>query len=868
LPSRVVWIARACFVFLLLFGPLGCRSSSTPNPAEDFTKVRSDFLQGNLVLAQQKAAEASDKLMAREPAWSLKFRLLDAEILSFQGRSADVVSVLSDQKQHFPEVGDPAIKRNMLLSLAHARLGQTAQSDAELHEAERLSAASHSDLDGEILRTRGILETRRDQQANAEDSYRRSLAIARAKKDQFLEASDLLNLGFVALHIEHYGEALDKFDASSQIARAIGAHIILQTDLGNAGWTYYRLGDFEKALASFQQAEEQAKTLGATDNQILWLNSAGLSLYQLGDLKQAQRYYEDSLQAAEASHNTTLAGEAHTTLGLLLLKTGQVVQAKAHADEALRSAQKVGNNEPEAVLLEGLIAVHQGERAEAQRLLAQVYHDAAQMPSLRWQAENAFANMYAEQHQGQKAVQWYRKSISTFEAQRASVEDEESKLPFFANGDALYRDYAEFLIALHRSDEALQLLDLARARTLEEGLGAAPQLSRSQQATMHRVVTDKKATLRLAAASPEAATSEELNPTRLDAQAVARKLNATILFYSLGPQKSYLWAIQGGATHLFILPQESEIVSRVKSYEATVLKSADPLRDANAEAEWLYSTLVGPAESLIHERSRVFVIPSGILSGLNFETLLKPSPEGPRYWIEEVSITNANSVRLLSRYAASIASNHAPKIGAGRLLLIGNPLSTDSEYPPLPNAAAEVASIQRYFSPNERTVLTQADAVPSAYAANRPEQYSYIHFVAHGTASSLSPLDSAVVLSPSPSRPDDFRLYARDVVQQPLRARLVTISACYGSGLRTYAGEGLVGLSWAFLRAGAHHVIGTLWEINDAATPQLMDQLYRELAAGKEPDQALRLAKLSLLHSQGVYRKPLYWAPFQLYAGS
>ena len=101
--------------------------------------------------------------------------------------------------------------------------------------------------------------------------------------------------------------------------------------------------------------------------------------------------------------------------------------------------------------------------------------------------------------------------------------------------------------------------------------------------------------------------------------------------------------------------------------------------------------------------------------------------------------------------------------------------------------------------------------------------------MAHGTASRSDPLDSAIVLSPPPDNPDNFKLYARDIMRYPLHARLVTISACYGSGLRAYAGEGLVGLSWAFLRAGAHNVIGALWEVNDASTPLLMDHLYGDL---------------------------------------
>src|SRR5207245_997353 len=117
------------------------------------------------------------------------------------------------------------------------------------------------------------------------------------------------------------------------------------------------------------------------------------------------------------------------------------------------------------------------------------------------------------------------------------------------------------------------------------------------------------------------------------------------------------------------------------------------------------------------------------------------------------------------------------------------------------------------------------------------------------------------VLSPPPEHPEDFKLYARDIVKQPLNASLVTISTCYGSGVRTYAGEGLVGLAWVFLRAGSHNVIGALWQADDVSTPLLMDKLYSGLQAGKPPDIALHAAKLALIRSPNIYRKPFYWAP-------
>jgi CHAT domain-containing protein len=151
---------------------------------------------------------------------------------------------------------------------------------------------------------------------------------------------------------------------------------------------------------------------------------------------------------------------------------------------------------------------------------------------------------------------------------------------------------------------------------------------------------------------------------------------------------------------------------------------------------------------------------------------------------------------------------------------------------------------------------------------SNPENFAYLHFVTHGIASQTQPLESAVILSEEGGA---YKLYAREIVKHPLQAELVTISACNGAGTRAYAGEGLVGLSWAFLRAGARRVIAALWEVSDSSsTPQLMDELYQGLDRGEDPATALRNAKLSMIRlgNHSVFVKPFYWAPFQLYAGS
>ncbi len=720
----------------------------------------------------------------------------------------------------------------MLCSLAHAHTGQQEIADRELEEAQNLAEASHSQLEGEVLQTQGVIDTRRNHFTEAGTQFRESLSLARRRNDRLLEASDLLNLGWLALQSEHYDEALDWFNASSAIARSIQARVILETDLGNVGWALYKLGDFEKALTNSQQAEEQARILGASVNRIEWLNNAGLCLYRLGDLNGAEAYYRKALEAAETLNSKELIADAHTWIGFLYFDRGRLDAARTEADKALAAARSLNDQatELDPLFLEALLDARQRQNPSS---LLNLDQEATDTPSLRWEIQNSIGDFYMGRHDLPQAKLWYGKSIALFETQRNAVQDEELKLPFFANGDALYRDYADLLIESGKPEEALEFLDVSRARTLQEGLDPKKGASRT-------------------------APDRPVSP-----QSVARRLHATILFYSLGPEKSYLWAVTPNRIQMFTLPREADIEARVQRYQKAILRSSDPMREANDDGRALYDTLIAPAASMTPDGSRVFVIPDGSLNGINFETLLAPGPGGPHYWIENVTVTSANSIHLLS--GVSIG---APAPDARNLLLIGNPILPSPEYDNLPNAAAEISDISTHFSPDRRTVLTQAAAVPAAYAASHPDRYAYIHFVAHGTASRLSPLDSAVVLSAEPQDPLSFKLYARDIVRQPLRARLVTISTCYGSGQRAYAGEGLVGLSWAFLRAGSHNVIGALWQVNDASTPKLMDRLYAELQNGVGPDAALRTAKLSLIHSGSVYRKPLYWGAFQLYSGS
>jgi CHAT domain-containing protein len=406
-------------------------------------------------------------------------------------------------------------------------------------------------------------------------------------------------------------------------------------------------------------------------------------------------------------------------------------------------------------------------------------------------------------------------------------------LPFVANGSNLYLSYMTYLIHEGRVEEALKVLDQGRAETLAERLIATPMLRGDE------------------------AFRAPFHPSER-----ARRLNAVILTYCLQPGTSYLWAIDARSIHFFRLPGKETLIPLIDSFNRAVLSSRDVLAQQDAPALSLYRYLVEPANRIIPPGGTVFIVGDEGLYSLNFETLLT-SNERPHFWIEDVNIINARSLSLLPAGPPPFQAGASQK----RLLLLGEPINNHQEYERLPHAREEIASVAKHFSPSRRVVLTGLEATPDAYLLSQPADYAYIHFVTHAVANNVDPLDSAVILSASADVAQTYKLYAREILNQRLHADLVTISACYGSGIESYSGEGLVGLAWAFLRAGSHNVVGALWEVSDASTPLLMGDFYDGLVGGSSPAVALRSAKLNMLHQGGIFRKPFYWASFQLYTG-
>lgn len=786
-----------------------------------YQQATGDFEGGNLPRALNEARAGAFDFRS-QPEWAVKFSLLSAEVLIWQGLYKDGLDLLEAQT---PASDELMVKRKSLQSLANTYLQHFDLAESQAAEAEQLAIAKAPARLADVYLSRGMLEVKLGDYSHASQYYSQVIRLSRAQNREFLELAGLGNLGICNVWQRHYDRAIDLFTAVAETGRARHNLLQVQKASGNLGWCYRRLGNHEKALELYTQAESLAAQVGMPTSQRDWLEAIGTIYLEQHDSASAEPFFQQSLVIARQLGDRASTAIVLTDLAMVSVEQGRLDDAERYNHEALSLEEEAhsriwldSSNETEA-----LIQQARGNFAGAAKLLRKVIDDSGDDVSLSWESEAMLAEIYAAQKHDAEAEAQYRRALATVDAARAALGDEEFRLSFLTTAEDFYNSYIDFLISHGRAKDALQVAEHSRARTLAEGLGL-------------------KAQTRKGSFQPES---------------IARRAHGVVLAYWLKPVRSYLWVVTPQRVEAIALPPAGQIKDAVHAYSHALMGPRDVLQTANPIGQQLYSMLVAPAQKRIAHGSRVVIVADGALHALNFETLLVPGDK-LHYWIEDAVVTNTPSLGLLA------ASEAGHKPGNGRLLLIGNPLAADAEFPPLVQAKLEMQTVQRHFAPTQCTSLEGKQATVRAYLSSGPGDFSYLHFVTHGTASRVAPLESSIILSPEG---EEYKLYAREITSRPLHAELVTISGCYGAGTRAYTGEGLVGLSWAFLRAGAHNVVAALWEVNDTTTPQLMDDMYNRLQNGAAPAEALHSAKLGMLHSQGICRRPSYWGAFQCYTG-
>lgn len=807
----------------------GCHKTTSPESA--YARIQQEIRHGDLDIALVELDRASKEYGTKSEEWKWRFRVLTAQDFVYRKEYKHSLDTLHEDIPSSLRSSDVAVLKYMVEGIAFRYAQELDESEKRFANAASLAGAFQPKLLSEVLNNQGALNIDRGDYSSAEAILRQALSLSRQYPNQVQEADALGNLGLVATKQGHFDEAIDWNQAALNLSRSLGLKANIGIIFGNMGWSYFQLGDSQNALTLYKQAADESESRKLLAYQAYWLTGVANSYYAQHNYEAAEAILTQALRIARGLDEKTSLIECLNDLTAVALETGRIELAMQYNKEAT-DMERDGLDQSgvlDSQLVRARIQASERNFPEAETLYQGIISNKKAQTTLKWESQARLAKVYDDEGKASLAEREYIQAISTIEAARNALNREEFRLTFLSSSIEFYEDYVDFLVAHGRSGDALRVAELSRARTLAEGLSS----------------TDEAVRLTAVAVRP---------------QQVAQWVGQTLLFYWIGQKQSHLWVITPTKTAYFKMPKASEIEPLVKAYRSA-LRDLHDAGDAGSDAgKKLYATLVEPAKKLIPQGARVILLPDPSLSALNFETLIVPDPQ-PHFWIEDVTLTTASSLTLL----ASSAGRPATKEKS--LLLVGN-TETVEPFDPLPQAADEMKRVERYFPDSKREVLEGKQATPSAYLNSNPERFAYLHFVTHGTASVTRPLESAVILS---REGDSYKLYARDIVKHPLTAQLVTISACEGAGKTAYSGEGLIGLSWAFLRAGAHNVIGALWEVNDSAAPQLMDSFYGELNRGQDTAAALRTAKLSLLHSkdaQSVFKKPYYWAPFQLYAGS
>lgn len=690
--------------------------------------------------------------------------------------------------------------------------------------------------------------TGNDQQALAH--YRRCVALSHRANKKRTQAYALTDIAAIYRTRGGHSETLDQYNRVLELYRQIGDRRGQAIVLNSIGDLYSELGNKRRALTFYQQSLLLARASGDRDFEGATLYNAALAARDSDDLERARGYAEQAVQLVETlrtyvtgpDHRSSYFASVHRYYGL-------------YVDLLMRlDRQRPGEQYATAALLAS-------ERGRARSLLEIFDEDGTDL----------------------------RRGVEQALLERERVLEQ------------MLRDKARQQM-LFSGDAETETEAAEAARELRE-LTAEYQLVQSQ----------------IREQSPRYAALTQPSPVTLkDIQDELRDENTALLEYSLGEEKSYLWVVTASSLASYELPARAVLEASAREVYRllTSRQSADGKIDAAyqasvAAADEVYEEkalelsrmLLAPASSQLGDR-RLLITTEGILQYIPFDALPLPEAqpgEGLPLLVSRHEVVSLPSMSMLislrrerthSKPARGLAAVLADPVYEGsdpRVPLAGQyllartappgPESVLNALPTLRNmvgfdAASGIPRLRRTSDEAEAiTSLATSDQVMMAtgFEASREtainpllRQYQIVHFAAHGLINSKHPELSGIILSlvnKEGGRADGF-LQLHDIYNLDLSAELVVLSACNTGLGEDVAGEGLVGLTRAFLYAGSKSVVASLWKVDDAATAELMRHFYGAmLKDGLPPAAALKSAK-EAMRRQKRWHQPYYWAGF------
>ncbi|MDX6304594.1 MAG: hypothetical protein QOI77_1563 [Blastocatellia bacterium] len=762
------------------------------------------------------------------------------------------------------------------------------------------------------------------------------------------QAGALIGLGFVEYRrgewqqaIKFHTEAQALIDDRAEPTRAGQIEVGLAESLSDSGLP-------EKGLPHYLRALQYYQSIGKPDYVAYVEYAIGCTQYLLGNYTEAIAQFEQTL--GKVKDDSLQAAQAHEYLGRVYVAKHESALALQHLQIALPAYIRAHNPREagQAIALMGQVYQQQGRLEKAERF----YEEALTTFRTLSDRINESATLYAlgslelKQNHLNKAEDRLRESIDVTENVRRVSTSSDLTIAFSASVHDRYTTYIECLMRKHQAKpeqdfavKAFQTSELGKARSLAELLrstqtnlapGLDPQLAQREKSLRQslRVKEDSRVTLlskeykqeELVALNAEMAKLEteykEVNETIRTQYPAYEEMNqpkawtlrqvqeqviaddqTLLLEYSLGAEKSYVWAITHTGVTSYELPAQAQITEAAQTVYQ-LLKGEPGADDANGLANALQrlgSMVLSPVATELNKQ-RIIVVADGALNYIPFQILPSPSANNEPL-VSSYEVVNAPSASILGQLQQEAAHRQTP---AHVLAAFGDPIfasnyaqrkdADDGEQALLAQRQSAVRDIEPsgdsfdpatleplFFTKRElanlREVAGAETFVATGFDASREKlesadlsKYAILHFATHGILDPKRPEKSGIVLSmvDRNGQPQDGFVGLQQIYGLRAPVNLVVLSACRTGLGKEVRGEGLIGLTRGFMYAGASSVMASLWKVEDKATAELMKRFYTNmLQRGMTPTAALRSAQNSI-RQEPQWRAPYYWAAFTI----
>jgi CHAT domain-containing protein len=720
----------------------------------------------------------------------------------------------------------------------------------------------------------------------AEQLARRCIAVFEELGEKKLVAGIMVNLSTIL------GEKGDQ-EAKAEILRRVireceeaGYTDTLARALNNLGVVYYDQGDYERSLQYIQRASDLFAKLNPDPSVgAQFRSNIGVMHQFLGHEKEALDAYTKGEALALQAHDVQQQMHIKNNLASLYRENGQPEKALEQMKPVIEYYD-AGTLRTDALRVDGeyaqtLMAVGRAEDAVvvATKALAEAREIGG--PDIIRLILAPLADAYLRMGKRTEARAAFLETIAAVERIKLAGREDEKENFFHEKGRA-YQGMVRLDLQEGKAFEALQYAERAKARLLLDVLeGGRADFARAMTVAEKKRESDlSTAVAKLDSqllkdgprAKPELLDERnksavalddfrqtlyrahpELRLQRAEFQPIAMPQIAELLPDSTTALVEF--TVTNAAAYVFTIVRGANGQASLESHElrdpGTLAAAIEKFRAQLAArdlgyrttAQALYTRMFGASAAALRGKKRLVIVPDGPLWNLPFQALV--SPQG-RHLIEDFSVFYAPSLTAVFAMQHLTRPSRAP----GHTLLA---------MAALPETTAEAQEIGKVYGAPSSAMLLGDRVDKQRWNAEAPK-YRILHLATHGVLNSNSPLASYLVMK------NDDVLTAREILKMNLEADITVLSACETARGRFRFGEGLIGMSWAFLVAGTPTTVVSQWKVDSASTSQLMVAFHKNLKVKSDQPltgraDALREAALQLIATP-QYKHPFYWAGF------